>query len=130
MTDTATLFQTTFHITPDCILHSSAGNLVHQTPLLGGAWALDVCLEVSFDPQMLGVFHVSVDSLDYVTAFVCWVLNTRKLFVYVSELMILKFEICRMTGVLDPTQTKDINSRACLDFLYRNLLPPGMVFPQ
>jgi hypothetical protein len=79
---------------------------------------------------MLGVFHVSVDSLDYVTAFVCWVLNTRKLFVYVSELMILKFEICRMTGVLDPTQTKDINSRACLDFLYRNLLPPGMVFPQ
>jgi hypothetical protein len=37
---------------------------------LGGAWALDVWLEVSFDPQMLGVFHVSVDSLDYVTAFV------------------------------------------------------------
>lgn len=87
-----------------------------------------MCLEVSFDPQMLGLFHVSVDSLDYVTAFV--VGAEHKLCVYVSELMILKFEICRMTGVLDPTQTKDINSRACLDFLYRNLLPPGMVFPQ
>ncbi|KAH9570178.1 hypothetical protein CY35_02G027700 [Sphagnum magellanicum] len=35
----------------------------------------------------------------------------------------------RMTGVLDPTQTKDINSRACLDFLYRNLLPPGTGAP-
>jgi hypothetical protein len=69
VSDTATLFQTTFHITPDYIPHSSAGNLVHQTPLLGGAWALDVCLEVSFDPQMLGLFHVSVDSLDHVTAF-------------------------------------------------------------
>jgi hypothetical protein len=33
-----------------------------------------------------------------------------------------------MTGALQATHSKDINSRACLDFLYKNLLPPGTIF--
>lgn len=32
---------------------------------------------------------------------------------------------CRMAGGLDVSHAKDINSRAVLDFLYKNLLPPG-----
>lgn len=33
---------------------------------------------------------------------------------------------CRMAGGLDVSHAKDINSRAVLDFLYKNLLPPGL----
>ncbi|CAK9234888.1 unnamed protein product [Sphagnum troendelagicum] len=33
-------------------------------------------------------------------------------------------KIAGMTGALQATHSKDINSRACLDFLYKNLLPP------
>jgi hypothetical protein len=37
-------------------------------------------------------------------------------------------KIAGMTGALQATHSKDINSRACLDFLYKNLLPPGTIF--
>ncbi|MCO5586450.1 hypothetical protein L7F22_040390 [Adiantum nelumboides] len=34
-----------------------------------------------------------------------------------------------VAGKLDPFLTKNINSRACLDFLHKHLLPPGMGSP-
>lgn len=34
-----------------------------------------------------------------------------------------------VAGKMDPFLTKDINSRACLDFLHKHLLPPGMGAP-
>jgi hypothetical protein len=39
------------------------------------------------------------------------------------------FRAAKLSGEVNTRIVKDVNSRACLEFLHRNLLPPGTHFP-